>query len=532
MNLKDTAKRKINILIQLTWPLFFLIMSGFGDGHSMAYLAVSVEGTLIFLLLFMQGMPYALERLMHSRISKGQLRNAGKIFHISVLITVVFVLVISAVLYGISEGYAVSVLHMPFAVLTLRILIVFFALAALILLLQGFFQGTGSYMPTVLSGAGFALFMTGGGILFVILLGKYGQKVAALLQNAMASGMYVSAGAALGLAVAGVIPLLFLVVLYCGSGRRMMRQWKNDGFRKTEAAGSIGTMVLVSSCSASFILFANRLPVYLGMLFYQGATKGTESDLLGSYYSMVEMTGLFLVLLLSMGLIRCQNLIGTAIRRKELKGAREYFGAAMQWSLMTALFLPAFSMGGGTLISHMLCPDMQEQEVLFTLAGIGTAVFLLSILFVGIQHSTGQKRQVNLSLLAAIAVYIVFVLAGLKLTQNHIYVLPVGRIVFGLVVCGMNGFYVSRQLRFQPEWVRMLIFPAASSAVTGLILFLLKKALYTYLGDVLMFFVSLILGIICYTVLLMVLKSIRKKELRLMPGGQILEKIGSILHLL
>ena len=113
MNLKDTAKRKINILIQLTWPLFFLIMSGLGDGHSMAYLAVSVEGILILLLLFMQGMPHALEKLMHSRISKGQLRNAGKVFPISGLITVVFVLIISAVLYGISEGYAVSVLHMP-----------------------------------------------------------------------------------------------------------------------------------------------------------------------------------------------------------------------------------------------------------------------------------------------------------------------------------------------------------------------------------------------------------------------------------
>lgn len=532
MNLKDTVKKKINIIIQLIWPLFFLIMSRFSDGRSVAYLAASAESLLLLLLVFWYGMPQSMEKLMRSRIAKGQLKNAGMIFKSGALITVLFAVVFGCILFGISEIYAVSVLHMPFAVLSLRILIVFFVCAALMLLFQGFFQGTGSYMPTLVSGIGFAVTMTAGGIGFVLLFEDYGQKAAALLQNEAVVGMYIAAGTGLGIAAAGIVALILLLVLFFGTGRRRLRQWKKEGLKQTENLSRAGRLVLISAFSVSCVYLLNRLPVYLGILFYQGATEGTKTELLGSYYSLVEMMGLFFVLLLSIGLVRCQNAVTNAIKREESKNARENLSAALQWSLMTALFLPAFGMGVETSVRNLCFPQMQGAEGMFAIAGIGAAVFLLATLFLKVNLSVGLKRQVLLSLLAATAVYIVFVLTGLKITHNSIYVLAWGRILFGTIVFCTNGFYLSRKINFQPEWIRTILFPIVSAGITGLILFLLKKALYTYLGNVLMFLVALILGIIIYIVLLTGLKSIRKKELKMMPGGRILEKVGSLLHLL
>lgn len=532
MNLKDTAKKKINLIIQFTWPLFFLVISRFCDGRSMAYLAASAEGYILLLLLFLYGMPQVMEKMMRSRISKGQFKNAGTVFKSGALITFLFAGAVGCILFGISEVYAVSVLQMPFAALTLKILSVFFVLAALILLFQGFFQGTGSYMPTLVSGAGFAALMTVGGILFILLFEAYGQKAAALLQNEAVSGMYVSAGAAMGIAVAGAVPLLLFVFLYFGTGRRLLRQWKKEGLKRTEDLSRSGRTLVLSSFSVSSVFFLYRLPAYLGILFFQGGTKGAGAEALGSYYGTVELTGLFFVLLLSIGLVRSQNAVAGAIRHEEIKAARENLNAGVQWSMIAALFIPAYSMGAGTSILHLLFPQMKGTEEMLTAAGIGTVVFLLSVLFLGINLAVGLKRQVSISLLSATAVYLVIVLGGLKLTGNHIYVLICARMMFGAVVCGMNGFYLCRQIRFRLEWVRTVVFPIICAGVTGLILFLLKKALYTYLGDGLMLLLSLVIGMLCYLILLFVFKCFQRKELRMMPGGQILEKAGSFFHLL
>lgn len=532
MNLKDTAKKKINLIIQLTWPLFFLIISRFHDGQSMAYLAAAMEGYLLLLLLFLYAMPRTMEKLMRSRIAKGQLKNAGMIFKGGTLTAVLFAVVLGCILYGTADIYAKNVLHMPFAALTLKILILFLLTAAFLLPLQGFFQGTGSYMPTFASGIGFAVFMTAGGILFVWLFEGYGQKAAALLQNATVAGMYRSAGTALGIAAAGLIPYVFLLFLYFGTGRRILLQWKKEGLKKTETCSSAGRILLLTSFSAALVFFLNRLPVYLGILFYQMTTKGTAVEPLGGYYSMVEMTGLFFVILFSIGLVRSQNTIVSAVKREEMKIAKENLNAAVQWSLLASLALPAFSMGAGIPILHLLFPRMKEMPVLLTLSGIGVVLFLPAGFFIGIRLALGQKRQVNLSLLSALAVYIVFVLVGLKVTGQNIYVLALGRVLFGAVICGMNGFSLCRTVRFEPEWVRTVLFPIISAGVTGLILFLLQKALYTYLGDVLMLLITLLIGSICYLSLLFVLRCIQKKELRLMPGGQVLEKVGTFLHLL
>lgn len=532
MNLKDTAKRKINIFLQMFWPIFFLSICCFSDSSSIAYLAASIEGFWIILLIFMNGMPLAVEKLMRSRLTRGQFKNAEMIFKSSAGIVVGFTAIITCLLLIFSKVYMVSVLHMPYAVLTFRILIAFFVFFAMILLFQSFFQGTGSYMPTLATGVLFGSCMIAVGILFGNLFEKYGQKVAALLQNPDMVGMYNSAGAGLGIAAAGIVPLLFLLFLYVGTGRRITKQWKKEGLKRTENLSKAARLVLISSLGMSAAVLLRRLPVYLGILFYQGVTKGNQIDLLGSYYGMFESTSLFCVLLLTSGFIANQSSISGMIKREETKAARENLGALLQWCLILAFFLPALSMGVGTSVKNILFGHMQGPQMLLTLSGVFVAVYVPTVLFIGLNLAGGLKRQVTLSLLIALAVYIVFVLAGFKITENNICILAWGRILFAFIACGMNGFYLRRQIHFSPEWIRTVVFPLVSASVTGLILFMLKKALYIYLGDILMLLVSCVIGIICYTIFLAVLKSVRKKELKLMPGGQWLEKAASFLHLL
>ena len=73
--------------------------------------------------------------------------------------------------------------------------------------------------------------------------------------------------------------------------------------------------------------------------------------------------------------------------------------------------------------------------------------------------------------------------------------------------------------------------PALAAGITGLGVFMLHKALAASLGEIVTFVVGLLAGGIVYLVLLLVFKCIREKDLYALPGGNIIGKIGKILHL-
>ena len=74
--------------------------------------------------------------------------------------------------------------------------------------------------------------------------------------------------------------------------------------------------------------------------------------------------------------------------------------------------------------------------------------------------------------------------------------------------------------------------PVVMSALTGLCMFLLSKALHSVLGGIGTAIVSVLLCGVCHMVFLFVFQCIREKDLYVLPGGEVLRKVGKLLHLI
>lgn len=532
MNLKDTSKRKINIIFQLIFPVFFFVISIMGSGEAIAYIAITLEIYLILLFLFIFGLPKTVERMMRLKIMKGYYKSADQIFKCSSYLVCIYSVIIAIIIGFSSNVITEFVFFIPYSYLTFIILIGFFVFSSFLLLFQSFFQGVKSYFPTFITQIISSVFLVLFGIFFTIIFKEYGKKAAAFLQNATVLDMYISTGAALALVVSVGISFLVILVFYLGSGRRIRKQWlKADLFKKDNKGRICSNLIRTSFLSTFHILFYH-LTIFLGILFFQRELKGIRTENVGIYFVIFEMISLFIILILKTGLLHSEYKIINFIKKDEYRMANNELNVIFQWCILIGMFLLSLSFGLKQSITDLLVGQSKDSLILFVLSFIFVLFVVISILFTEIILGCGLKSQIKISYLSGLACFIIFVLVGLKLCSDSIIILAIGRILFAFVVCVMNGAFVFRKLHFQPEWIRNVLLPGVSVLITGGLLFALEQLLYPYLGNVFMIIVSCIIGSILYFFLLMVLKCVHRKDLKMMPGGIVLEKVGSFLHLL
>ena len=136
--------------------------------------------------------------------------------------------------------------------------------------------------------------------------------------------------------------------------------------------------------------------------------------------------------------------------------------------------------------------------------------------------------------LAALASFVasVVVMALLQKRLNGSVLIPLyGQLVFALAFCGTCGVMLFRLTHYNPEWIRIFALPALASAIMGLGIILIRKALAVLVGDLVTCLVALIAGTFCYLVLIFAFRCIRKKDLYMMPGNKVLEKMEKIFHI-
>ena len=424
---------------------------------------------------------------------------------------------------------------LPEAALTLKILAAAFFLQSLCAMLQGYFQGMGTAMPSMVFGIIRQIFCLSFSFLFAHMMHDYGEKVTALLHNEKFAGMYGASGAAIGFPCALLLSFCFLFAIYISAERRARRR-NRDGMRLTEDGIEVLRILLLSLLPMSGILFFFRLPVMTGLVFYQNKVQGDLAALsaCGAYYGRyLTLVGLFSALTL-FAVAGVENKILYSVRKEESKNARSYLAGGMQ-----ALFLLSACFAMFLLV---LAPGMQqlffgknagEQAVGYLRSGFAVVLFLpMSIYFADVLTGIGRIKTVLLNTLVSFLLFLLVANIGLQALEGNILALVYAMLVFTAASCLLNGFFLLQALRCSPKWLPLLVLPTAAAFVSGICIFLLNKVIAPAVGDALSTLCCLLLGGAVYLILLFVLRCIREEDLDVLPGGSILEKIGIFLHLL
>lgn len=533
MNHVEVKRRQIQAISYMLGLVTLIVMGRIIGDNGIAYLAVAVESLSLFCLLLVHSVPDALARMLRGKNTRSQYKNVERIRKNVMLFQCIAGIAGSLLLFAMSDLLAEHIFSMPYSAFIIKVMSPVVLLRTVSSVFLGYFQGNGSQMPTSAASVIRQIFLFGFGLLFCNILKNYGVKVSALLLNEDFTSMYGAVGLAIAMILTEALVLLFLFLIYLGNDRRKEKNY--EGLKMTETfSGSVSSLYRNRSNDLLISVLA-RLPVWLGILFYQRSVLDIYTSAMdyGIYYGKYLVVCAFPILFCSMFLLPMSARINSYVRREEHRLGGELFGAAVHLGAVCTLFGVVFIAVMSRQIAGSFFSGNTEAVAEMLKFGSSVVLFIvLSYLFIRILLIGGK----NYLVMCALGVFNIIFILGLMLFLHTIPKGIAGLVYAGVlgsgILCLATGFFALRLLRVSMDIIRWVVIPVIAAGVMGVICMLLGNVLTPHLDNLVTLLVCLAIGIIGYWIILLLLRSFQEQELELLPGGAILMGIARLLHVI
>lgn len=507
-----------------------------GDDGS-AYFAAAYEICMVFLIITAYWLPEAVADMVKARISKAQLKNAGRVLKAGLFFSGFFSLAGGAAMFFGAEILAGGLLAEPLGMYALRA----FAPALFIMtvtgVLRGWFEGLGTGMPSAVSGLLEQIILWITVLMAAGMLTGYGADVGRLLKNEHFEAAYGGMGAAAGISVGLLSGLLFLLFVFGTYRRVLRRQIQKDQTRSAEGYGQL-IAILVRTAAP---LLLPMLLYFLGhlveqALFNRYMTENGMGDLRaaqwGVYFGKYRvLTRLPFVFAVSVGL-SFVNGIQNAVSKSDYKQAKE----RMQTALHLAVFLAApwvASLGvlAKPAVGLLYDGDSALGASLLTVGSSMVLLLALAVLTGRILQEIGKSRHVIWNVFAAFAAQITAFVLFLQYLDLKVYAAVYAEMIGALVLSMLNMWTLCRLLHYRQEWIRTFVIPLGAAAASGVAQYLLLIGFSDLIGNLAVIPVLLIGGLL-YLAAVLAFKGISERELARVPFGKTLVKAAEAVRLL
>lgn len=533
MNQVEVKSKQVQALVSVLGAVTWLVLGSMIGDNGIAYFAVAAEAFLLFYYLLACRLSDVLGRLLRSRYAKGQFKNADKVKSSVLIFQSVMGVLGGVLLFFLAPFIAEKVFLIPYGMVALRILAPALMIRVVIHIFLGYFQGSGTQMPTVAVHLLRNLFYLGFTFLFVRMFREYGEKVALLLLNDRLPSMYGAAGMAVAVTVTELLLLLFVIFLYFISRKAMKKQ--TEGLKQTETfQGAVGGLYIAMSPYILLDLLI-RLPIWLGIIFYLRSVEDVQAATVsfGKYYGKYLVVCMIPILVSDILLHSLAAGTAKAARKREQRYAKELFGAGFHMGVVITLFPVIFFSVLSTQVSHMIEGTKGAPGELGKMFLIGSAIIVLAVLSLFFVRCLLYMGKWNL-VLGSLGLYVIIFIVSVTIVFKMMELAAEGLIYAGLaaflVLCLSTGIYLFRHLRAKPDILYWIGIPAGACAATGLICYLLGKFLTPHMGYPFTVILALVVGFLVYWVILLALNNFRRQELEVIPGGLLLERLLELFH--
>ncbi len=223
-----SAKKDYNIFVTylaiILMFVFRIILGKMIGDKGLAYFGVAGELWLVFSGMIAYGLTEAVASLVRYRIKREQYKSAQKVLSGAITTGIILGLIISVLMSIFAFSIADKLIRVPLAGMAIRLMAPAIFFTILTGVLRGYFYGSGTKIPVMHSKLLQPLFLFGGGLIGASLLGRYGEKVSALLQNEDYSYSYGATGACIGILTASILCFLHMFVIYMLFKNRLKSQ--------------------------------------------------------------------------------------------------------------------------------------------------------------------------------------------------------------------------------------------------------------------------------------------------------------------
>lgn len=532
MNQVEIKRKQIQFVSYMIGLINIWIFGKIIGDSGVAYLAAALEAFVILWTLTGSKIPDALGRMLRSRNNKGQYKNADKMKRNIMIQQCVIGLLGTLLFFGGSGLFAEKIFRVPQSRFLMMLLAPVVFIRAISNVLLGYFQGEGSELPTAVSSVLRQIFLLGFGLIFCNMLGKYGEKVSALLGQEAFTYMYGGLGIVVAFLLTELLIVLFLVLIYKGSSRTRNKR-DTDGMKATDSFIGHAKGLYRNKGGKILLGLLESLPLWLGLIFYQKSVSDVSVAVgsYGVYFGKYLVLCGLVILGISMILISVNARVASSVRKDEQRYAKGIFQSGLRIGMIHALFFTVFT----AIMSDQLAGIFggSGSAELAKMLSLGSVIILCTVLA---YYFSRMMMLISKD-------YFVYIAAGIgdvAFIISAVIMLNAGKMgILSLVCAGMigvavyavlSGVLVCKVLHTGIDWLHTFAIPAGSACIMGLLGLLLGKAFTPHLGNLVTIIVCLILGCTVYWGLLLLLRCFREQELDNIPGGRIIHMIGQMLR--
>lgn len=509
------------------------IIGDVGNG----YYSAAYEVYNIMLLISCYSLPLAVSKVVSSKVSKRQYKNAQKAFQCSMF----FALVSGGLAFLIVEIFgdfvAKNFILEPMSALALKVLGPAILIVAIMGVFRGYFQGLGTMMPTAISQIIEQIFVVIVTIVGAYLLFQRGQKVGEILHNENYAPAYGAAGASLGPVIGALVGLIFLVFVYFTYRASMKNQMLKDRNTTEDSYKQILRIIVLTILPVLLSTTVYNISNIIDIRIYNNVMieKGMEDV---RAYNWGVYSGKYKVLVnvpIALANAMCSSIVPVLtglMVKEEFREAKLKINQAMRFTMIVAI--PS-SVGLAVLarpiIMLLFRGEIDLAVELLHVGSVSVIFYTISTLTNGVLQGINRMKIPVRNALIALIIHIIFLYTALKMDMG-VHAVVYANILFAVIVCILNGVAIHKYLRYRQEYIKTFAIPAVSSAIMGAIILGISTLLKDKVGNLILIIVSITVGVIIYFAALILLKGIQEEDLKKMPGGKIVLTVAKKCRLL
>ena len=499
-----------------------------GDKGNALY-GVGYQFYLFLLVLSSAGLPNAVSKMVSERIARGQYRNAHGVFRSAMTVAVIFGFIGTILLWIFAQNLAIRFGY-PGSAYAIRAISPAVLIVAVMAVYRGYFQGMGNAAPTAVSQVVEQVFNAA----FKLLL-------AYIIYRQLELGLeWAAAGAAAGTGVGALLGLLTVFLIYRRISHKIQYRIRREpyesdyyvsehyesGFYEPERPRKLIKEVLCTAfpiiLGAAIYSIANFIDMSMvsQRMGSSGVFTQTEIDALYG-----QLTGKFVVLTTlpvsistALAITVLPSIAGSNITR-DYKAVMVKITKALRLSALISI--PA-AVGISVMaepILLLLFPNHPEGAILLQVGGV-------SIIFLSLVQVTAGALQG----IGKIIIPVIGAGAGAlaKIPLNYVLIVQPEINVLGAVistiVCYFIAFVINlgvlkKYTRFHIDWIGTFFKPLIAAAVMGLTCFASYFILMavTYENNFVSTFISVVLGMTVYFVVLIMIGGLDKDDVGKLP---------------
>lgn len=535
------------ILVRIIGMLYRMPLNDIIGKQGNGYYTSAFNVYNILLILSSYSMPVAVSKMIAARIARGEYRNCSRILKAALIYATVVGGVAAAVLWFGADLFA-DLIRTPFSRYALKTLAPTIWVMAYLGVLRGYFQGTGTMVPTAVSQIleqiiNAIVSVVAAGILFNV--GVSMNAAQGAKDYAYALG---AAGGTIGTGAGALTALVYFMILTCSRGQKMQRLARKDVSGRTESYGHLVHILTITVLpivvSSGIYNCSNVVDNYL---FGQGMYKlGYLEDSIATYWGVLGQYQLLFNIPVAVSNALSSSLIPSltrAVANRNRKEKLERIATAIRFSLLIAI--PAAV--GITVLAKPVCNLLfisEDNTMLIRLSMVGSLAvvfYSLSTVTNAILQGLGRLDVPIRHAVAALVVHVAVLEVFLLVLKMGIYSVVFANIIFAFVMCLLNGHAIAKYVRYRQEYKKTILLPTLCSLIMGAAAYGVYRLVYGMLppsmmkgrlGMAAVVLPSVAVAIVVYALLLVRLKAVDEEELMAIPGGRRLVRLLRKTHLL